>query len=191
MLESSAQRVPRAGAMEDGMGDEPIYTAKDVEKYMEKREAEKARKDSEQRLKYGQDYIRAIKDFRISNPDIYNPDLHMEIEKELTDMAQENWRSYKTHSNFADATKDAAINYAKAEANIVKRNVGVPNVRGGVTGATGLTTATRETASSVPKVELDEYSKKFLNAVEANEDTDWVKESLGRNDSVPSKGLIR
>jgi hypothetical protein len=136
--------------------------------------ARDSQRDQEMQQRYATDYIRAVqRGFGESDEELHNA-----VVKELTET---NFRNYKKHTG--DPLSDAQINYDLAIGAILKRQRAAskvaPNVRGDKPNApTDLSSTTRLEGPPVKKIELDEYSRKFLAAVGAKEDEPWVLESL-------------
>jgi hypothetical protein len=159
--------------------DEPpvkyITTPEELETY----NAWKAAKDGKKRQAYAIDYVRHVRG--LSH---INPELHVEIEKELLDSETQ----FGTFTAFKDSSHDALMNYRIAESTVLKRKLaeargGKPPVRGGGGNpATGITVVTGGAAPAVKQVELDEYAKKFVSSMGEKPDADWVQKSVQRED---------
>jgi hypothetical protein len=173
MLVSQTSRPtpPKSG------GEEPpvkfITTPEELETY----NTWKASKDVEKKRQYAVEYVHTAKGLKY-----LNPELHDEIEKELLYSDTK----FDSMSNFSNPSKDAEINYRIAESNVVKRKLaeaiaGKPT-KGGNNPATGITATSTNVASPKKKVELDEYAKKFLDAMGEKDDADWVQKSVQRED---------
>lgn len=138
--------------------------------------AREAQRAEEAQQKYAEKYIREVeKGFGESDEELHNA-----VVKELL---HTNFKAYGKHTGNPD--KDARINYGLAIAEVLRRQrTGArpaPNVKGDQQNApTEVSSATHLGAPPIKKIELDEFSKKFLQAVGAKEDDPWVLESLGR-----------
>jgi len=124
--------------------------------------------------KYATDYIKAVqRGFGETDEELHNA-----VVKELTEI---NFRNYNKHTG--NPLADAQINYDRAVATILRRqrtpSRGTPNVHGDRPNApTDVSSASRLDGPPEKKIELDEYSRKFLKAIGAKEDDPWVIESL-------------
>ena len=165
------QPDPQRTVVEDEQLPEFITTPEDFEKYQMIRQ----RKQDRQNQLYTSNYVGSIRQMSY-----INPEMHSEIEKEL----MTNVKLYMKHTN--DPLQDANINYRIAEANVLKKRMmdstPRPNIKGGTTVPTGVTSTTRMAAP--PKVvdKLDDYAAKFIKAIGASEDDDWVQQSIKRKD---------
>jgi len=154
---------------------EYITTPEDLEKY----NAWKSTQDEKKRKAYANEYVGAVK--RLS---YLNPELHSDIESELLHSST----NYPSPSRLSDATYDAQMNYRMAEATVLKRQLaafkaGKPLVKGGAGNpATGITATSTNVKSGKKIVELDEVSKKFVAAMGEKEDSDFVQDSVQRQD---------
>jgi hypothetical protein len=137
--------------------------------------ARDAQREQETQQKYAEKYIKAVQGgFGDSDEELHNA-----VVKELLET---NFRNYGKHTG--NPARDAQLNYEMATAAILRRQrVGqrpIPNVHGDRQNAsTELSSSTRLGEPPLKKVELDEFSRKFLKAVGAKEDDPWVLESLG------------
>ena len=165
------QPEPQRPVVDDEPLPEFITTPEDFEKYQTIRERRMERQNSQ----YANSYVGSIKQMSY-----VNPPMHGEIEQELLT----NVSAYMKHTG--DPVKDASINYRIAEANVLKKRMmdstPRPNIKGGTTIPTGVTSTTRMAAP--PKVvdKLDDYAAKFIKAIGASEDDDWVQQSIKRKD---------
>jgi len=136
--------------------------------------AKETQREEEMQRKYADGYIKAVqKGFG----DV-DEELHNAVVKELLET---NFRNYKKATG--DPTADAQINYDRAVAAILRRQRAsskiAPNVRGDKPNApTEVSSALHLDGPPERKIELDEYSRKFLKAIGAKEDDPWVLESL-------------
>ena len=164
-------------AIETPVDDKPpveyITTPEDLEKY----ESWKQDKEVRRRNVYANNYIHSIKSMNY-----LNPDLHDEIENELLTNVNE----YPTYSKFSDPASDARQNYLKAENKLLKQrmaNLGPrPNVKGGNTPPSGVSSSSRVNAPPKNMVKLDEYASKFVKSIGETEDAEWVQNSIARGD---------
>lgn len=163
MEQGSAFAPPQKHPWETGQPEEmPQYinTPEDFEKYERiKRQKEAAESEHYQRGYVGYIRSRGLKD--VSTP----PDLQSEIEKELLITGR---GKYLRHTN--DPIRDAEINYGLAKAEVLSRRYSTdanrPNVRGDRPNPpAGVTASTRTAAPPSNNVELDEYSRKFIQAL--------------------------
>lgn len=129
------------------------------------------RKEQENSEFYKRDYIRTIHGMMDTGGEMHDSI----VEELLTNVS-----IYPTHTNHSNPIKDASINYRLAEANILKKKVGIkPNVRGESTKGAGLSTDVKS-GSSTKKVQLDEYAQKAMKAWDL--DDDFVQNSLNRKE---------
>lgn len=150
-----------------------INTPEDFRKFQE---IEK-RKEEVQQERYSKGYVGYVKSRGLRDAST-PPELHSEIEKELlvTGISR-----YMRHTG--NPVKDAEINYGLAKAEVLSRkyfnDANRPNVRGDRQNPpAGVTAATRTATPAAPKVELDEYARKFVNALGKSPDDEWVQKSI-------------
>lgn len=165
------QAIPQ---QEDEFSDpDKLLTVGEFERY----QARKEQRIREQQSRYSNDYIRTVHGLYASGGD-----LHSEITQELLTNVQD----YPTHTDHADPVRDATINYRLAKAAVIERKYAKPspkpNVRGGETRATGVTTETRQAAPQRKIVPLDEPTAKFARAMGLSEDDEFVQKSVTRED---------
>lgn len=110
-----------------------------------------------------------------------DPTHHAEIVAELL---QVNPQRYMKHT--MDPRRDAELNYHMARANVLSKKLVAPpstpppSVRGGGNPPAGVTVTGRQAAPPQNPIALDDYSRKFLRAIGANEADDWVQESVSK-----------
>ncbi len=124
--------------------------------------------------KYFDDYVANVKKTR---GDV-DEELHKEVVNELLET---NFRAYK--KIYGDPVIDAQTNYDLAVANILKKQRSgkrtAPNVHGDKeTAPLGLSSNSRNSVEPPKRVEPDEFAGKFLRAIGAKVDDEWVQESL-------------
>jgi hypothetical protein len=138
----------------------------------------KADREAKRRKEYVNAYVRTAKS--LSH---INPELHSEIENELLNSTTK----YDSYTNFQNAAQDAEINYRIAESIVLKKklaDVNTTNFKSQTGRSTGTTTGSDNKGTAKKAVELDEYSKRFLDAVGEKHDAEWVIDSANRTDLV-------
>lgn len=166
------QRVPEYSTSMEY--DEVPEHVKETVTAVKKELAKEAAREQEMQQKYATNYIKAV---QRGFGDV-DEELHNTVVKELTET---NFRNYKKHTG--DPIADAEINYTAAIAAVLRRQRTVgkvaPNVHGDKPHApTDVSSHSRLDGPPEKKIELDEYSRKFLRAIGAKEDDPWVLESL-------------
>lgn len=152
---------------------EYITTPQDLERY----NAWKQRREMEAQQAYVSGYLKRIATFGATEQD---KELHAEVEREL----KTNVHKYLRHTG--NPYHDADINYRIAKAEVLAQRYenlkSKPNVKGDRSmPPTGVTaTAGRSEPPPPPKVELDEYARKFIDRMGASVDDEWVQASLKR-----------
>jgi len=163
-------RIPEYEAAQEDIPEHVKETVVAVRKEL----AKESQREREMQQKYAVDYIKAVQKGYGSTDE----ELHNAIVKELTET---NFQNYKKITG--NPLEDAQINYDRAAAGILRRQRAAskvaPNVRGDRENPpTDLSSSSRLDAPPERKIELDEFSRKFLRAIGAKEDEPWVLESL-------------
>jgi hypothetical protein len=173
---SKLDETPRRASAPQSVEDEdvPEHIRETVD-YIEKRRSKREQQEFDRRQKYATAYLKAVRGTKEEDVD---EELHNEVVKELTET---NYQSYLAHTN--DPLQDAKINYDLGLATILKRQragkKAAPNVRGDRANApTDISSGTHMSGPPPKRVELDEFSKKYLASLGAKEDDEWVVKSL-------------
>ena len=170
-MEELLQTRETPARREEDRPPEYITTPDDLDKYLEIRQLKEAARQTE----YARSYIGTVKT-------LPTDDIHDEVLKE---MLEDNVSAYLRHTG--DPRRDAQINYRLAKAAVLEKKIAAqrakPNVKGDKEhGATGVTATSRVSPPPKETVELDEWSKKFVKAVGASSDDEWVQKSIKRTD---------
>lgn len=174
VLDTLREKMSRAGVSSNINDDDEvpkyITTPDDLEKY----NTIKAKRERKKRDSFAKDYFY----FADKYGDPSDPNLHEAVMKELS----ENSNAYPTYTDWENAEQDAYTNYKAAEVRVLKEKLRNPRVtvKGESPAGTGTTAVSRTTPAKETTVELDDMSRKFLKAVNASTDDEWVKKSLSR-----------
>jgi hypothetical protein len=155
------------GQTEDDLDDQVVTTYRDVKK-LQNIEQQKAQ---QQQIRYQGAYSQYVNErpFRAKDTPA---DIHDEIKRELLETGSAQYRKHTSNP-----IQDAEINYGLAKAKVLERRyseaIGRPNVRGATS---------RTPAAPVKSEKLDEVSEKFVRAMGANPEDEWVQNSIKRKD---------
>ena len=152
-----------------------INTPEDFRKFQEiERKKEEAFNE-----RYSKGYVGYVKSRGLRDAST-PPEIHAEVEKELLVTGI---NRYMRHTG--NPIKDAEINYGLAKAEVLSRkyftDANKPNVRGDrANPPAGVTAATRTAVPATPKVELDEYARKFVSALGKSPDDQRIQNTLNK-----------
>jgi hypothetical protein len=154
--------------------DEVPEHIREVLPYVKKELSREQHETDTKNRKYYDDYVATV-----SKP---REDVDKELHDAVVDeLLTSNFRAYKKVTG--DPSVDAQTNYDLAVARILKaQRAGkktAPNVKGDRQNAPlGLSSGSANDLQPVKKAEPDEFARKFIRAIGAKDDDDWVQESL-------------
>jgi hypothetical protein len=179
MRQSEERYTPPASSPEheDDLDDQVVTTFRDVKK-LQRIEQDK---EIKKQMAYQGVYANQIaqRPFRAKDTPA---DIHEEIRRELLETNPAQYRKVTM-----DPMRDAEINYGLAKAKVLERRYSEltqrPNVRGDrPSSPTGVTATTRTAAAPVITEKLDDVSEKFVRAMGAKPEDEWVQNSIKRKD---------
>ena len=162
---------------EEDLDDQVVTTYRDVKKL----QSIEQRKALQKQMQYQGAYAQYVtqRPFRAKDTPA---DMHEEIRRELLEDGAARYQVVT-----GNPVRDAEINYNLAKTRVLEKRYSEvtqrPNVRGDrPSSPTGMTAATRTPASPVPVEKLDEVSEKFVRAMGAKPEDEWVQTSIKRKD---------